>query len=127
MSAARYAVGLDIGSTRTRCVVCVYEDEMLRFLGHGDVPSTGWAKGRVADAVSVAESIRQAVSAAERASGVQVEGAVLADCPAIHGVAPITAGRVRSGLGVDFDVAAYFAAARAALDAARKEGSGPSA
>ncbi len=53
------------------------------------------------------------------------EGAVFASCPPIHGVAPITAGRARSGLGVDFDVAAYFAAIRAALDDARESAPAP--
>ena len=74
---ARYATGLDVGSSRTRCAICVYDDEMLRFLGYGDVPSTGWVKGRVADAVAVSDSIRRAVSAAERSAGVSVESVVM--------------------------------------------------
>jgi cell division protein FtsA len=49
----------------------------MRFLGHADVPSAGWAKGRVGDAVAVSDSIRRAVSEAERVSGVPVESAVL--------------------------------------------------
>jgi cell division protein FtsA len=77
MSTSRYAIGLDVGSARTRCVVCVYEDESLRFLGHSDVPSAGWTRGRVADAVAVADSIRRCVAEAERKAGVSVEAAVM--------------------------------------------------
>ena len=31
----RYAVGVDAGSARTRCIICVVEDQRLRFLGAG--------------------------------------------------------------------------------------------
>ena len=43
------AVGLDLGSSRTRCAVCLVEDERLRFLGYGECESRGWVKSRVAD------------------------------------------------------------------------------
>lgn len=77
MSAARYATGLDVGSSRTRCVICVYEDDMLQFLGSGEVSSAGWAKGRVVDGAAVSDSIRRAVLEAERTAGVSVESAVV--------------------------------------------------
>lgn len=50
----------------------------------------------------------------------EVVGPVFAGCPLVHGLAPVTAGRVRSGLGFELDVGAYFAAIRAALDDARE-------
>ena len=37
-----YAVGLDVGSTRTRLVVCILENGRLRLLGSSCVPSHGW-------------------------------------------------------------------------------------
>ena len=38
---AKYAVGLDVGSAHTRCLVCALEDSRMRYLGHSDVPSVG--------------------------------------------------------------------------------------
>ena len=77
MSAARYAVGLDVGSSRTRCVVCVLEDDMMRYLGHAENPSAGWSKGRISDATAVTEVIRRTVTQAERNAQVIVEAAVV--------------------------------------------------
>jgi hypothetical protein len=57
----------------------------------------------------------------------EVEDAVLAPCAQIHGVAPVTGGRVRSGLGLELDVTAYFAAIRAAIEEARQAESPPPA
>ena len=36
MNSARYAVGLDVGSSRTRCVICLLDDGMMRYLGHAE-------------------------------------------------------------------------------------------
>ena len=77
MSGARYAVGLDIGSSRTRCVVCVLEDNLMRYVGHADNVSAGWAKGRISDATAVTEVIRRTVTEAERNAQVSVESAVV--------------------------------------------------
>src|SRR5579883_2812301 len=72
-----YAVGLDVGSTRTRLVVCILENGRLRLLGSSCVPSHGWLKGRIANQNEVAESILDALGEAERSSGVSVESAVV--------------------------------------------------
>ena len=45
----RLAVGLDLGSTNTRMVICALEGEGIRFLGHGEAPSTAWNRGRLND------------------------------------------------------------------------------
>jgi cell division protein FtsA len=58
-------VGLDAGSTRTRCVICGIQDGRLRYLGHGDAEAAGWSKGRLADQHALAGSMRQAVQEAE--------------------------------------------------------------
>lgn len=69
----RLAVGLDTGSSRTRCVVCLLEDGYMRFLGFGASPSAGWSRGRLADYHAYAESVRAALKEAEIVSGVQVD------------------------------------------------------
>ena len=74
---ARHAVGLDVGSMHTRCVVCLLEDGRMRYLGHSDMPSAGWSKGRISDQVAATESIRAAITEAERRAQVSVEGAVV--------------------------------------------------
>jgi cell division protein FtsA len=71
------AVGVDAGSYRTRCVICAVKDDQIRYLGHGLAPSAGWTKGRLLDQAAVAESIRAAVSDAERGTGVSVEAITL--------------------------------------------------
>jgi len=73
VSKLQLAVGLDAGSARTRCIICVLEGEHIRYLSHGLAPSAGWAKGRVNDQTALAESIRAAVFDAERGAQVPVE------------------------------------------------------
>jgi cell division protein FtsA len=70
-------VGLDAGSSRTRCIICALEGENLRYLGHGLSYSGGWVRGRITDQDAVAESLRAAVSDAERGAGVSVEAVTL--------------------------------------------------
>jgi cell division protein FtsA len=66
------AVGLDAGSSRTRCVVCELNGDEIRYLSHGLAVSSGWAKGRVSDQAALAESIRAAVADAEHGAGVPI-------------------------------------------------------
>jgi cell division protein FtsA len=77
MNSARFAVGLDAGSARTRCVICLLDDGMMRYLGHAGMDSAGWAKGRLSDQIAATESIRATVTEAERRAGVSVESAVV--------------------------------------------------
>ena len=70
------AVGLDAGSSRTRCVICAMEDARLRFLGYGDVPSAGWSKGRISDAIALSESMRSAIREAERTAQQLIDSCV---------------------------------------------------
>ncbi len=71
------AVGLDAGSSRTRCVIGIVEDDCLRLIGFGEAESEGWAKSRIADQTAVANSMRRALEEAERMAGVPVESCVL--------------------------------------------------
>ena len=47
------AAGLDLGSSSTRCLILLLEDGRLRYAGHSEVPSDGWAKGKLADQQAV--------------------------------------------------------------------------
>jgi len=71
------AVGLDVGSGRTRCVICAIENGGIRYLAHGLAPAAGWVKGRMSDPVAVAESIHAAVADAERGAQVSVDAVTM--------------------------------------------------
>lgn len=79
MSAAKaqIAAGVDAGSAFTRCVILRVEDGLLRYLGHGEVPSNGWTKGRLTDPLAVHSSIRAAISKAEETTHAGVDAIVL--------------------------------------------------
>jgi cell division protein FtsA len=71
------AVGLDTGSRKTRCVIGVVEDAHLRYLGHAELESLGWGKGRVSDQEALTIGVRAVVQEAESVAGVSVEGMVV--------------------------------------------------
>jgi cell division protein FtsA len=70
------AAGLDAGSTHTRCVIGVLEDERFRFLGYGHTPSRGWSRSRIADQQAVSECILTAVEEAEHQAQCTLETVV---------------------------------------------------
>ncbi len=72
-SKTQLAVGVDAGSSRTRCIVCTLENDQIRYLSHGLAHTSGWAKGRVTDQEALADSIRCAVIDAERGAHVSIE------------------------------------------------------
>jgi cell division protein FtsA len=71
-----YATGVDAGSAYTRCIIATLEGERLRFLGHGHLPSRGWAKGRITDSQAVSDCIHDTVVAAEAMAQTAVETVV---------------------------------------------------
>ncbi len=71
-----YAVGLDVGSAWTRCLITEVIDGGLEFRGHGLFESKGWIKGRVSDQRAISENIRWAVQMAECQALVSVSGVV---------------------------------------------------
>jgi cell division protein FtsA len=71
------AVGLDLGSSRTRCAVCLVEDERLRFLGYGECESRGWVKSRVADQNAVTECVLEVLRQAEARAQISVDAATI--------------------------------------------------
>ena len=88
MSAAKpqIAIGVDAGSAFTRCVVLRLDGDMLRYLGHGEVPSAGWTKGRLSDPLAVHSCIRAVIAQAEEKTRAGVDAIVLGvGGPAIDG------------------------------------------
>ena len=71
-----FASGVDTGSTYTRCVITLLENERLHFLGYGCVPSRGWAKSRIADQKAVSECVLAAVEEAEKQAQTAIETVV---------------------------------------------------
>lgn len=78
--AATYYVGLDIGTSLVRCVIGTrgpQDPTAISVIGHGSSPNQGMRKGVVMHMDDVAEAIVQAVTEAERISGVRVERATV--------------------------------------------------
>ena len=71
------AVGLDLGSSRTRCAVCLVKDEHLRFLGYGECESRGWVKSRVADQNAVTDCVLEVLRQAEARAQISVDAATI--------------------------------------------------
>ncbi|MFT3745658.1 MAG: cell division protein FtsA [Pyrinomonadaceae bacterium] len=78
MNSDLHAIGLDIGTSRVRCVVGEpAPDGRMNIVGLGQAESKGLRRGVVTSTESVAESIRKAVSEAERVSGIDIESATI--------------------------------------------------
>ena len=77
MNKPKLAVGIDLGSTSTRVVICALEDESIRFLGYGEAPVQAWNKSRLADEAALTDSIRFALHEAESRAQASPESAVL--------------------------------------------------
>lgn len=70
-----HAIGLDVGTSKVRCVVGEAERDRLKIVGVGEAESRGLRRGIVTGAESVAESIRKSVGEAERVSGLEIGSA----------------------------------------------------
>ena len=72
------AVGLDVGTSRIRCVIGEpAADGRMDIIGVGEADAKGLRRGVVTAAEMVAESIRRAVGEAERVAGSEVDSAVV--------------------------------------------------
>jgi cell division protein FtsA len=85
-SKTKLAVGLDLGSSSTRVVICALENDTLRFLGHGEAPVNAWNKGRLSDQEALSHSIRFALQVAESRAQVSPESAVFGVGGSVTGV-----------------------------------------
>jgi cell division protein FtsA len=73
-------IGLDVGTSAVRCVVGMvdaHDGSRPSIIGHGSAPNIGTRKGAVVHVDDVAEAIIQAVTDAERVSGVQINRATV--------------------------------------------------
>ena len=73
-------VGLDIGTSKVRCVVGTRDQRdpnLISVIGHGSAANQGMRKGVVMHIDDAAEAIVQAVTEAERISGVQIHQAAV--------------------------------------------------
>jgi cell division protein FtsA len=73
-------VGLDIGTSTVRCVVGTADPSTpgkLSIIGHGSAKNLGMRRGIVVHVDDVAEAVVQALTEAERVSGLQIHGATI--------------------------------------------------
>lgn len=75
MNRSIQAVGLDIGTSRVRCVIGEPDenDHKMNIVGIGQAESRGLRRGIVTTTDAVVESIKKAVDEAERVSGLEVQ------------------------------------------------------
>jgi cell division protein FtsA len=78
-SSPSHFIGLDIGSSSVRCVVGMLDgdEHKLSVIGHGIAPNMGMRKGVIVHVDEVVEAIVQAVTEAERVSGVSIQSATV--------------------------------------------------
>jgi cell division protein FtsA len=78
-SSSPHFVGLDVGTSNVRCVIGMQRPGEAKpsIIGHGSSPNLGMRKGVVVHVDDVTEAIVQAVTEAERVSGVRVEHATV--------------------------------------------------
>lgn len=79
-SSQNHFIGLDVGTSAVRCIVGMVDaDDNARpsIIGHGSSPNMGTRKGAVVHVDDVTEAIVQAVTEAERISGVQINRATV--------------------------------------------------
>jgi cell division protein FtsA len=79
-SSINHFVGLDIGTSTVRCVVGMLDPSgsgKLSIIGHGSAPNIGLRKGMVVHVDDTAEAIAQALTEAERISGVHISRATV--------------------------------------------------
>jgi cell division protein FtsA len=78
MSREIQAVGLDVGTSKVRCVIGEPSDDgKMHVVGLGEADCRGLRRGIVTAAESVSEAIKKAVSEAERVSGLELDSAVV--------------------------------------------------
>src|SRR6266496_3047357 len=77
---AEHFVGLDVGTCMVRCVVGMLDPKgsgKLSIIGHGSSSNIGMRKGVVAHVDDTAEAIIQALTEAERISGIHINRATV--------------------------------------------------
>ncbi|CAN5632413.1 cell division protein FtsA [soil metagenome] len=78
--ASNHYFGLDVGTSTVRCVVGMVDPanpSQPSVIGHGSAPNTGMRRGIVVHVDEVVEAMVQAVTEAERVSGIQIKQATI--------------------------------------------------
>ncbi len=73
-------VGLDIGTSMVRCVVGMVDPSnqgKISIIGHGQARNLGMRRGIVVHVEDAAEAVAQALTEAERVSGMRIQGATV--------------------------------------------------
>ncbi len=73
-------VGLDVGTSKVRCVIGMLEtdkENRLSIIGHGSAENTGMRKGVVVHVNDVTDAVILAINEAERVSGINVHSATV--------------------------------------------------
>jgi cell division protein FtsA len=65
--------GIDIGTTKIAVIIAEYDGENITLLGHGITPSNGLEKGEVIDVPRTRDSIKKAISQAEKKAAHNIE------------------------------------------------------
>ncbi|HMS43101.1 MAG TPA: cell division protein FtsA, partial [Pyrinomonadaceae bacterium] len=74
MNSEIQAVGLDIGTSKVKCIIGeASESGVMSVVGFGTADSRGLRGGIITTADAVAEAIKRAVEEAERMSGLEVQ------------------------------------------------------
>ena len=78
-SALPHFVGIDIGTTAVRCVIGLLDENASSpsIIGYGSAKNNGMRKGVISHIEDVADAIIQAVSEAEKISGMRVDSATV--------------------------------------------------
>jgi len=74
---SRRLVALDLGSAKVCCAVADDDGSKLRVIGVGEALSAGVRKGVITDPDAATQAISQALDAAERSSGVEIDSALM--------------------------------------------------
>ena len=85
-SKAKLTVGLDLGATTTRVVICTLQESSIKFLGFGEAPVQAWSRSRLSDPEALAQSIRFALHEAELRAQVSPDSAVIGVGGSVAGV-----------------------------------------
>ena len=85
-SKTKLAVGLDLGSSTTRVVICALEEDSLKFLGYGTAPVEAWNRSRLSDGHALSQSIQFALHEAELRAQVSPDSAVIGVGGSVAGV-----------------------------------------
>ncbi|KMT59459.1 cell division protein FtsA [Listeria fleischmannii 1991] len=70
-------VSLDIGSSKIKVIIAEMANNRLNIIGVGDVPAQGIKKGIIIDIDKAVESIKKAISQAERMVGVEISQVIV--------------------------------------------------